>query len=313
MDRATATRMLVSRLSDDVVVVSNLGQATQDLQRASDRPLNCYTFGSMGQCSSIGLGIALARRDVRVVCLDGDGSLLMNLGSLCTIATLQPGNYALVIWDNEVHMTTGGQPTATAHRSSLAQMARGAGIEKVIEPRDEAELGPCLRPHPVRGRALRRSREDPGGPVGGGSLARRDRVRSAVPSGARRRARGSLSRRPELSRRPGRAGLRGAPSRAVAGAPGDERLLPRLLHRASEPRLGDPRGPRRARAERHRDWLDQRRRTHRPRRLSGRERPLRGPGRRAPPDRPGRRCLLRAELAGELRAAASGRSRFRGP
>jgi thiamine pyrophosphate-dependent acetolactate synthase large subunit-like protein len=141
MDRATATRMLVSRLSDDDVVVSNLGQATQDLQRASDRPLNCYTFGSMGQCSSIGLGIALARRDVRVVCLDGDGSLLMNLGSLCTIATLQPGNYALVIWDNQVHMTTGGQPTATAHRSSLAHMARGAGIEKVIEPRDETELG----------------------------------------------------------------------------------------------------------------------------------------------------------------------------
>jgi thiamine pyrophosphate-dependent acetolactate synthase large subunit-like protein len=140
MDRATATRLLVSRLTDEVVV-SNLGQATLDLQRIGDRPLNCYTFGSMGQCSSIGLGIALARRDVRVVCLDGDGSLLMNLGSLCTIATLQPGNLALVVWDNEVHMTTGGQPTATAHRSSFAQMARGAGIEKVLEPRDEAELG----------------------------------------------------------------------------------------------------------------------------------------------------------------------------
>jgi thiamine pyrophosphate-dependent acetolactate synthase large subunit-like protein len=139
MDRATATRLLVSRLTDEVVV-SNLGQATIDLQRLGDRPLNCYTFGSMGQCSSIGLGIALARRDVRVVCLDGDGSLLMNLGSLCTIARSAP-NFVLVIWDNEVHMTTGGQPTATAHRSSFAQMARGAGIEKVLEPRDEAELG----------------------------------------------------------------------------------------------------------------------------------------------------------------------------
>ena len=140
MDRATATRFLVSRLTDEVVV-SNLGQATIDLQHAGDRPLNCYTFGSMGQCSSIGLGIALARRDVRVICLDGDGSLLMNLGSLCTIATLQPGNFALVVWDNEVHMTTGGQPTATSHRSSFAQIARGAGIEKVLEPRNETELG----------------------------------------------------------------------------------------------------------------------------------------------------------------------------
>ena len=140
MDRATATRLLVSRLTDEVVV-SNLGQATIDLQRLGDRPLNCYTFGSMGQCSSIGLGIALARPDARVICLDGDGSLLMNLGSLCTIATLQPRNFALVIWDNEVHMTTGGQPTATAHRSSFAQMARGAGIDKVLEPEDETALG----------------------------------------------------------------------------------------------------------------------------------------------------------------------------
>lgn len=137
--RATATRLLAERLTREVVV-SNLGQATLDLQH-HDRPLNCYTFGSMGQCSSVGLGIALGRPDVRVICLDGDGSLLMNLGSLCTIATLAPRNYALVIWDNEAHMTTGGQPTATAHRSSFAAIARGAGIDKVLEPRDEAALG----------------------------------------------------------------------------------------------------------------------------------------------------------------------------
>ncbi len=139
MIRATATKLLVARLTNEVVV-SNLGQATLDLQQLGDRPLNCYTFGAMGQCSSIGLGIALARPDVRVICLDGDGSLLMNLGSLCTIATTAPRNYALVVWDNEVHMTTGGQPTATAFRSSLAGMARAAGIEKVCEPRDEADL-----------------------------------------------------------------------------------------------------------------------------------------------------------------------------
>ena len=139
MTRATATRLLAARLTTEVVV-SNLGQATLDLQRLADRPLDCYTFGAMGQCSSIALGIALARPDVRVICLDGDGSLLMNLGSLCTIATTAPRNYALVVWDNEVHMTTGGQPTATAFRSSLAGIARGAGIEKVLEPTDEADL-----------------------------------------------------------------------------------------------------------------------------------------------------------------------------
>lgn len=139
MNRATATRLLVERLTGEVVV-SNLGQATLDLQRLGNRPLDCYTFGAMGQCSSVGLGIALARPDVRVVCLDGDGSLLMNLGSLCTIATLGLRNYALVVWDNQAHVTTGGQPTATAFRSRLGGIARGAGIEKVIEPGDEAAL-----------------------------------------------------------------------------------------------------------------------------------------------------------------------------
>ena len=139
MTRVEATRLLVARLRDEVVV-SNLGQATVDLQRHGNRPLDCYTFGSMGQCSSLGLGLALARPDVRVVCLDGDGSLLMNLGSLCTIATVAPRNYALVVWDNEVHMTTGGQPTATAHRTDLAAIARGAGIASVLEPGGRPEL-----------------------------------------------------------------------------------------------------------------------------------------------------------------------------
>jgi len=139
LTRTLATRLLAERLTDEVVV-SNLGQASLELQQVADRPLNCYTFGSMGQCSSIGLGIALARPDVRVVCLDGDGSLLMNLGALCTIATQAPTNLALVIWDNEVHQTTGGQPTATAARSSLAAIARGAGIEHAVEVRAEEEL-----------------------------------------------------------------------------------------------------------------------------------------------------------------------------
>ena len=139
LTRAAATRLLAARLTTEVVV-TNLGQASLDLQQIADRPLNCYTYGSMGQCSSIALGIALARPDVRVVCLDGDGSLLMNLGSLCTIATEAPRNYALVIWDNEVHETTGGQPTATAARSSLAAIAHGAGVEKALEVRTEAEL-----------------------------------------------------------------------------------------------------------------------------------------------------------------------------
>jgi sulfopyruvate decarboxylase subunit beta len=130
LTRAGATKYLASRLKNEVVV-SNLGQASLDLLAIADRPLNCYTFGAMGQCSSIGLGIAIGRPDVRVICLDGDGSLLMNLGSLCTIAAETPKNYVLMVWDNEVHQTTGGQATATARKASLVGSRAGPGSRRV--------------------------------------------------------------------------------------------------------------------------------------------------------------------------------------
>ena len=139
MNRNAATKLLAEKLTNEVVV-TNLGQATLEMQQVRDRDLNFYTFGSMGQTSSIALGIAQARPDVRVVSLDGDGSLLMNLGLLTTIANQAPANLSVVVWDNEVHQTTGGQPTATGMRSSLAAIAVGAGIEQVLQPQNEEEL-----------------------------------------------------------------------------------------------------------------------------------------------------------------------------
>jgi thiamine pyrophosphate-dependent acetolactate synthase large subunit-like protein len=139
MKRDACTRLLAEKLTDEVVV-TNLGQATLDMQQNADRPLNFYTFGSMGQTSAIAMGVALSRPDARVISLDGDGSMLMNLGQLCTVANTAPANLAIVVWDNEVHQTTGGQPTATSMRSSLAGVARGAGIEKVVEPQNEEEV-----------------------------------------------------------------------------------------------------------------------------------------------------------------------------
>jgi thiamine pyrophosphate-dependent acetolactate synthase large subunit-like protein len=137
--RDACTRLLAEKLTDEVVV-TNLGQATLDMQQIADRPLNFYNFGSMGQCSAIAMGVALSRPDARVVSLDGDGSMLMNLGQLCTVANTAPPNLSIVVWDNEVHQTTGGQPTATSMKSSLAGVARGAGIEKVMEPQNEEEV-----------------------------------------------------------------------------------------------------------------------------------------------------------------------------
>ncbi len=139
MKREACTRLLAEKLTDEVVV-TNLGQATLEMQQVADRPLNFYTFGSMGQCSAVAMGVAISRPDARVISLDGDGSMLMNLGQLCTVANKTPSNLAIVVWDNEVHQTTGGQPTATSMRTSLAGIARGAGIERVLEPQNEEEV-----------------------------------------------------------------------------------------------------------------------------------------------------------------------------
>src|SRR2546426_12635162 len=100
MNRLEATRIVVE-LAGDAPIIASLGHPAYDLFAAGDRPENLYTWGSMGLASSIGLGLALARPDLRVFVLDGDGSLLMNLGSLATIRLLQPANLLLIVMDNE--------------------------------------------------------------------------------------------------------------------------------------------------------------------------------------------------------------------
>ena len=139
MTRIEATRLIVE-LSGDAAIVASLGHPAYDLFAAGDRPQNFYTWGSMGLASSIGLGLALARPDIRVIVLDGDGSLLMNLGSLATIGLLRPANLVVVVMDNQEYATTGGQPTPTAHGADLAAGARAMGISAAVTVRSEAEL-----------------------------------------------------------------------------------------------------------------------------------------------------------------------------
>jgi len=129
MTRLEATHRVVQALAplDDVPVVASLGHPAYDLYAAGDRAANFYTWGSMGLASSVGLGLAMARPDLRVFVLDGDGSLLMNLGSLATIGWVRPANLVVVVWDNEEYGTTGGQQTATAHGSDLEAAARALG------------------------------------------------------------------------------------------------------------------------------------------------------------------------------------------
>lgn len=110
----------------EAVVVSNLGTASYVLAAVEDRPRNFYLWGSMGVTTPVGLGVALAIDDP-VTVLEGDGSLLMSLGCLVTVGACDPANLTVVVWDNRVYATTGGQRTHSP-KTDFATVAAGAGI-----------------------------------------------------------------------------------------------------------------------------------------------------------------------------------------
>jgi len=128
MTRLEATRLVVSA-AGDAPIVASLGHPAYDLFAAGDRPQNFYTWGSMGMASSIGLGLALAKPEARVFVVDGDGALLMNLGSLATIGLLQPPNLVVVVMDNGAYATTGGQMSPTARGADLEAAARAMRVD----------------------------------------------------------------------------------------------------------------------------------------------------------------------------------------
>ena len=151
MNRLEATRRLLAALDREPVIAS-LGHPAYDLFAAGDRPENFYTWGSMGLASSIGLGLAMVQPDLRVFVVDGDGSLLMNLGSLATIGWTRPANLVLIVWDNQVYGTTGGQDTATAHGADLEAAARAMGATATATVTSAEDFD----------RAIARSKAEPG-------------------------------------------------------------------------------------------------------------------------------------------------------
>jgi thiamine pyrophosphate-dependent acetolactate synthase large subunit-like protein len=143
MTRLDATRRIVASVGSDPVVAS-LGHPAYDLFATGDRASYFYTWGSMGLASSIGLGLAMARPDRRIIVLDGDGSLLMNLGSLATIGWVRPVNLVVIVLDNRLYGTTGGQESATAHGADLAAAARALGIAATASVTTPADLDAAL-------------------------------------------------------------------------------------------------------------------------------------------------------------------------
>ena len=114
------------------VVVTIMGAVAAELQSIGHRPNFFYLQHAMGLASSMGLGLALCRPDKQVVVLDGDGSVLMNLGGLTTLARYRPRNLVHVVFDNESLLSVGGFPTATSTGSDLAAIAKAAGIPRTV-------------------------------------------------------------------------------------------------------------------------------------------------------------------------------------
>src|SRR5574337_1231197 len=118
---------------EDRIVVTIMGAVAAELYSLGHRPNFFYLEHAMGLASSMGLGIALSMPEQQVVVLDGDGSLLMNLGTLTTMARYKPGNLLHIVFDNESLLSVGGFPTATATGTDLAGIARASGVPSVLE------------------------------------------------------------------------------------------------------------------------------------------------------------------------------------
>ncbi len=140
MNRSDLTRRLVAKLKKQEAVIAGIGHTHFDLWAAAQRPQNFYMLGSMGLAVPIALGVAIAQPQRRVIALEGDGSLLMQLGSLGTVASMQPKNLVIIVWDNGAYQITGAQPTLTACGVDLVAMAAGAGLAQSAWAADEVHF-----------------------------------------------------------------------------------------------------------------------------------------------------------------------------
>ena len=121
---------------EECLVVTIMGAVAAELQSLGHRPNFFYLQHAMGLASSTGLGLALCLPSQRVIVFDGDGSLLMNLGTLTTLARYRPKNLTHVVFDNESLLSVGGFPTATSTGTDLEGIARSAGIPRAVSVRD---------------------------------------------------------------------------------------------------------------------------------------------------------------------------------
>ena len=144
MIRKTAIAIALEHIEFDDRIISANGFISRDLFSISDTRSTFYMIGSMGLASSIGLGIALKDPGRKVFVFDGDGNILMNLGSLTTVGSLKPKNLIHVIFDNSVHESTGSQPTNT-NFVSIEKIAKACNYNHTFTVRTENNFEKILR------------------------------------------------------------------------------------------------------------------------------------------------------------------------
>ena len=140
MNRFDLTSRLVAKLKNQEAVIGGIGNTNFDLWAAGHRPQNFYMLGSMGLAFPIALGVALAQPERRIFALEGDGSLLMQMGCLATIATQAPKNLTMIVMDNGLYQITGAQPTPATAVADIVAIATGCGLSNSACAADEEDF-----------------------------------------------------------------------------------------------------------------------------------------------------------------------------
>ena len=140
LGRFDITKRLVAKLQNDEAVIGGIGHTNWDLWASGRRPQNFYMLGSMGLAVPIAMGVALAQPARKVFAFEGDGSILMQLGCLATVATQQVKNLCIIIVDNGIYQITGGQTTATGQGADVVAIASAAGLTQSVWANDAAHF-----------------------------------------------------------------------------------------------------------------------------------------------------------------------------
>jgi phosphonopyruvate decarboxylase len=160
--REVLAAIIAATPSESTAVLASTGFCGRELYALDDRPNHLYMVGSMGCVALLGLGLALARPDLRVVALDGDGAALMRMGAFATLGAYGPKNLLHVLLDNGVHDSTGGQATVSG-LVEFAQVAAACGYADALEARHVEDIVEWLRQPPLEGPRFARL------PIGGGT------------------------------------------------------------------------------------------------------------------------------------------------